>query len=126
MCRWLYAVADDFFTKQLPHNVTWGLTVLYALDAPGDFSDTRIQASPAQGAVPLRAASSSLAAFAACGCASVGRYDVAKGRLFMAAVTAVCAGSPHVLMYGVRLRSFVGRDRLAPCMPAVSQAAVQV
>ena len=44
MCRWLYAVADDFFTKQLPHNVTWGLTVLYALDAPGDFSDTRVQA----------------------------------------------------------------------------------
>ena len=45
-CRWLYAVADDFFTKQLPHNVTWGLTVLYALDAPGDFSDTRVQVRP--------------------------------------------------------------------------------
>ena len=49
--RWLYAVADDFFTKQLPHNVTWGLTVLYALDAPGDFSDTAVQARPAQGLV---------------------------------------------------------------------------
>ncbi len=42
--RWLYSVADDFFTKQLPHNVTWGLTVLYALDAPGDFADTAVQA----------------------------------------------------------------------------------
>ncbi|KAK9846568.1 hypothetical protein WJX81_006713 [Elliptochloris bilobata] len=41
--RWLYSVADDFFTKQLPHNVTWGLTVLYALDAPGDFADTAVQ-----------------------------------------------------------------------------------
>ena len=39
-------MADDFFTKQLPHNVTWGLTVLYALDAPGDFSDTRVQVRP--------------------------------------------------------------------------------
>ncbi len=44
--RWLYSVADDFFTKQLPHNVTWGLTVLYALDAPGDFSDTAVQVRP--------------------------------------------------------------------------------
>jgi ABC-type uncharacterized transport system fused permease/ATPase subunit len=30
--RWGHAVADDFFAKQLPHNVTWALTVLYALD----------------------------------------------------------------------------------------------
>jgi len=42
-CRWLYSVADDFFTKQLPHNVTWGLTVLYALDASKDLTDLNKQ-----------------------------------------------------------------------------------
>lgn len=36
-------MADDFFTKQLPHNVTWGLTVLYALDASKDLSDLAAQ-----------------------------------------------------------------------------------
>ncbi|EIE25187.1 hypothetical protein COCSUDRAFT_65142 [Coccomyxa subellipsoidea C-169] len=41
--RWLYSVADDFFTKQLPHNVTWGLTVLYALDASKDLNDLAAQ-----------------------------------------------------------------------------------
>ena len=41
--RWLYSVADDFFAKQLPHNVTWALTVLYALDAPGDLSSMAVQ-----------------------------------------------------------------------------------
>ena len=35
--KWAHAVADDFFARQLPHNVTWALTVLYALDhAPAD------------------------------------------------------------------------------------------
>lgn len=43
VCRWLYSVADDFFTKQLPHNVTWGLTVLYALDASKDLTDLNKQ-----------------------------------------------------------------------------------
>ncbi len=43
MCRWLYSVADDFFTKQLPHNVTWGLTVLYALDASKDLNNLGVQ-----------------------------------------------------------------------------------
>ncbi len=47
-CRWLYSVADDFFTKQLPHNVTWGLTVLYALDAAKDLADVSAQVSIAQ------------------------------------------------------------------------------
>jgi hypothetical protein len=42
-CRWLYSVADDFFTKQLPHNVTWGLTVLYALDASKDLTNLAVQ-----------------------------------------------------------------------------------
>ena len=44
-CRWLYSVADDFFTKQLPHNVTWGLTVLYALDASKDLTSVSAQVS---------------------------------------------------------------------------------
>ena len=39
-------MADDFFTKQLPHNVTWGLTVLYALDASKDLSDLAAQVGP--------------------------------------------------------------------------------
>ena len=47
--RWLYSVADDFFTKQLPHNVTWGLTVLYALDAAKDLADVSAQVSIVQG-----------------------------------------------------------------------------
>jgi hypothetical protein len=29
--EWLHAVVDEFFSKQLPHNVTWALTMLYAL-----------------------------------------------------------------------------------------------
>ena len=42
--RWAHAVADDFFSKQLPHNVTWALTVLYALDhSPKDSSDVAAQ-----------------------------------------------------------------------------------
>ena len=48
VCRWLYSVADDFFTKQLPHNVTWGLTVLYALDAAKDLADVSAQVSIVQ------------------------------------------------------------------------------
>ena len=36
-------MADDFFTRQLPHNVTWALTLLYALDSRGEFSDTAVQ-----------------------------------------------------------------------------------
>ena len=42
--RWAHAVADDFFSKQLPHNVTWALTVLYALDhSPEDPADVAAQ-----------------------------------------------------------------------------------
>lgn len=33
--RWPYAVADDFFTKQLPNNVTWLLTLMYSLAQTG-------------------------------------------------------------------------------------------
>ncbi|KAK9820297.1 hypothetical protein WJX72_008694 [[Myrmecia] bisecta] len=41
--RWAYSIADDFFTRQLPQNVTWGLTLLYALDQKDDFADTAVQ-----------------------------------------------------------------------------------
>ncbi|XP_066356803.1 ABC transporter D family member 1-like [Miscanthus floridulus] len=34
--QWLYGIVDDFVTKQLPHNVTWGLSLLYALEHKGD------------------------------------------------------------------------------------------
>lgn len=43
-CRWAHAVADDFLAKQLPHNVTWGLTMLYSLDHPSNFEDSQAQA----------------------------------------------------------------------------------
>lgn len=36
-------MADDFFTRQLPHNVTWALTLLYALDMRGDLASTAVQ-----------------------------------------------------------------------------------
>ena len=36
-------MADDFFTRQLPQNVTWALTLLYAMDSKGEFSDTNVQ-----------------------------------------------------------------------------------
>ncbi|XP_042419825.1 ABC transporter D family member 1-like isoform X2 [Zingiber officinale] len=32
----LYAIVDDFITKQLPHNVTWILSLLYALEHKAD------------------------------------------------------------------------------------------
>ncbi|XP_068658650.1 ABC transporter D family member 1-like [Aristolochia californica] len=38
--KWLFGVLDDFITKQLPHNVTWGLSLLYALDHKGDAAST--------------------------------------------------------------------------------------
>ncbi|XP_022774958.1 ABC transporter D family member 1-like isoform X2 [Durio zibethinus] len=34
--KWLFGILDDFVTKQLPHNVTWGLSLLYALEHRGD------------------------------------------------------------------------------------------
>ncbi|CAM0885409.1 unnamed protein product [Alopecurus aequalis] len=41
--RWLYGIFDDFVTKQLPHNVTWGLSMLYALEHKGDRALTKTQ-----------------------------------------------------------------------------------
>ena len=37
--RWLFGIADEFITKQLPHNVTWGLSLLFALEAPRGASE---------------------------------------------------------------------------------------
>ncbi|KAL0739611.1 hypothetical protein Bca4012_015821 [Brassica carinata] len=34
--KWVYGILDDFVTKQLPNNVTWGLSLLYALEHKGD------------------------------------------------------------------------------------------
>ena len=43
--RWLHSVADDFFTKQLPFNVTWVLTLMYALDQGHVANDPQAQVS---------------------------------------------------------------------------------
>ncbi len=34
--RWMYGAAEEFFAKQLPHNITWLLSLLYALDQSGE------------------------------------------------------------------------------------------
>jgi hypothetical protein len=34
--KWLLGILDDFITKQLPHNVTWLLSLLYAMEHKGD------------------------------------------------------------------------------------------
>lgn len=41
--RWSYGAADEFFAKQLPHSITWMLTLLYSLDQEGDFRSTAFQ-----------------------------------------------------------------------------------
>ena len=41
--KWLYCIVDDFVTKQLPHNVTWGISLLYALEHKGDRALTSTQ-----------------------------------------------------------------------------------
>ncbi|KAK2990477.1 hypothetical protein RJ640_008936 [Escallonia rubra] len=41
--KWLYGIMDDFVTKQLPHNVTWGLSLLYAMEHKGDRALTSTQ-----------------------------------------------------------------------------------
>ncbi|KAG1369924.1 putative ABC transporter D family member 1 [Cocos nucifera] len=41
--KWLYGILDDFVTKQLPHNVTWGLSLLYAMEHKGDRALTSTQ-----------------------------------------------------------------------------------
>ncbi|CAL0333141.1 unnamed protein product [Lupinus luteus] len=34
--KWVFGILDDFITKQLPHNVTWMLSLLYAVEHQGD------------------------------------------------------------------------------------------
>lgn len=41
--KWLFGILDDFTTKQLPHNVTWGLSLLYAIEHKGDRALTSTQ-----------------------------------------------------------------------------------
>uniref|UniRef100_A0A1D1Z638 ABC transporter D family member 1 n=2 Tax=Anthurium amnicola TaxID=1678845 RepID=A0A1D1Z638_9ARAE len=41
--KWLYGILDDFVTKQLPHNVTWGISLLYAMEHQGDRALTATQ-----------------------------------------------------------------------------------
>ncbi|KAL6972862.1 ATP-binding cassette sub- D member 1 [Sarracenia purpurea var. burkii] len=41
--KWLFGVLDDFITKQLPHNVTWALSLLYVVEHKGDRSLTSTQ-----------------------------------------------------------------------------------
>ena len=41
--RWFFGVADDFITKQLPHNVTWGLSLMYAMEHNGNRALTAVQ-----------------------------------------------------------------------------------
>ncbi|XP_051143944.1 ABC transporter D family member 1-like [Andrographis paniculata] len=41
--KWLFGIIDDFVTKQLPHNVTWGLSLLYAMEHKGDRALTSTQ-----------------------------------------------------------------------------------
>ena len=46
--KWLHSVADDFFTKQLPFNVTWVLTLMYAVDQGEVANDPVAQVWPLQ------------------------------------------------------------------------------
>lgn len=41
--KWLFGILDDFITKQLPHNVTWGLSLLYAMEHKGDRASVSVQ-----------------------------------------------------------------------------------
>ncbi|KAK1277761.1 ABC transporter D family member 1 [Acorus gramineus] len=41
--KWMFGIFDEFITKQLPHNVTWGLSLLYAMEHEGDRALTSTQ-----------------------------------------------------------------------------------
>jgi len=41
--KWLFGILDDFITKQLPHNVTWLLSLLYAMEHKGDRASINTQ-----------------------------------------------------------------------------------
>ncbi|PUZ64700.1 hypothetical protein GQ55_3G164000 [Panicum hallii var. hallii] len=62
--QWLYGIVDDFVTKQLPHNMTWGLSLLYALEHKGDRALTSTQGELAHAlAVLVSTVSQSFIAF---------------------------------------------------------------
>lgn len=41
--RWIFGIADGFITKELPHNVTWGLSILYAMENHRDGTSVSAQ-----------------------------------------------------------------------------------
>jgi len=41
--RWLFDIADQFLTKQLPHNVTWGMSMMYSMNHRGQYDSTKVQ-----------------------------------------------------------------------------------
>ncbi|XP_065881144.1 ABC transporter D family member 1-like isoform X2 [Euphorbia lathyris] len=47
--KWLYGILDDFVTTQLPHNVTWALSLLYALKYKGEDDMVATQGELAHG-----------------------------------------------------------------------------
>lgn len=47
--RYPYAMADDFFTKQLPNNVTWLLTLMYSLSQTGKIPHIPLSADARKG-----------------------------------------------------------------------------
>jgi hypothetical protein len=58
--KWLHSVADDFFTKQLPFNVTWVLTLMYAVDQGEVANDPVAQVWPVQKSRPPLALANSM------------------------------------------------------------------
>lgn len=39
--RWTYGAADEFFSRQLPHNITWLLTLVSGHDSLGPLPAVR-------------------------------------------------------------------------------------
>ncbi len=58
--KWLHSVADDFFTKQLPFNVTWVLTLMYAVDQGEVANDPVAQVCALQNSRPPLALANSM------------------------------------------------------------------
>ncbi len=58
--KWLHSVADDFFTKQLPFNVTWVLTLMYAVDQGEVANDPVAQVCALQDSTPPLALANSM------------------------------------------------------------------
>ena len=41
--KWTFGIADHFLTKELPHNVTWGLSMLFVLNFGATLGDLQLQ-----------------------------------------------------------------------------------